>query len=221
MLTCAQASQASPIKRRDVFPVASQQFRAQFPSFAPKLEPPTKTKKGFFRRLREIGSMGSMKIPEAAEAASSPTVDEPHIITFSDTDILGEGAVRTRLCFALCLATCFEVSTLGNPGVDPHLLSLVCRRCEGKTQWRAGGCKNIEAAKVRCPSSSHDNHTHVCTRTPHMCMEATPFVCSRVSIKRFLLVNGSREHQPVAVLMSAAVALLMSISQWYNCSHWY
>jgi len=77
-------------KERDVFAINSIHFRERFPTtdISARFPPPNSTKKGFFRRLKEFRS--------GASASEAPTgaleEDTSHVITFSDKNVLGEGA---------------------------------------------------------------------------------------------------------------------------------
>jgi hypothetical protein len=81
---------ASPVRSRKVYTIGSPQFRSKFPELAAPTGMPNASKRGLFRKLSSF--IAGKEQPRSSEKPDSP--EDLQTITYCDTDVLGEGAVR-------------------------------------------------------------------------------------------------------------------------------
>ena len=89
-LTSSSRQTASPIRSRQVYTIGSPQFKFRFPELAPLNGIPNAHKRGLFRKLSSFIAGKEQPRP----SGKPDSLEDLQTITYCDTDVLGEGAVR-------------------------------------------------------------------------------------------------------------------------------
>lgn len=89
-LTSSSRQTASPVRSRQVYTIGSPQFRFRFPELAPPTGIPNAHKRGLFRKLSSFIAGKEQPRP----SGKPDSLEDLQTITYCDTDVLGEGAVR-------------------------------------------------------------------------------------------------------------------------------